>query len=46
LLAVKTVVRWYPQLKANEEESLRTRLVLSGSEKITKKMRLVDAESA
>jgi len=46
LLAVKTVVRWYPQLKANEEESLRTRLVLSGSEKITKKIRLVDAESA
>jgi hypothetical protein len=47
LLAVKTVVRWYPQLKSNDNlESLRTRLVLSGSEKITKKMRLVDAESA
>lgn len=41
---VKTVERWYPDLKANEEESRRMKLILSGSESITKQLRLVDAD--
>ena len=36
----------YPELKANEEEARRMKLVLSGSEEITKQMKLVDADSA
>eukprot|EP01043_Picozoa_sp_COSAG02_P047662 COSAG02_NODE_4591_length_5182_cov_5.857761_3_plen_939_part_00 len=43
---LKVVERWFPDLKANEEESRRMKLVLSGSETITKQMRLVDADSA
>ena len=45
-LDLALVIRWYPDLKANEEESRRMKLVLSGAEKMTKKMKLVDAESA
>lgn len=43
---LKTVQIWYPDLKANEEEARRMKLVLSGSDSITKQLRLVDAEAA